>query len=130
MADAGQHQLWCKHCEVEGHLVTHCHVLYEDLTNFDAAVRTSQGPASDPKRAYPIARWGQGKKKKQVYGPGAFNAAGGVPVQGFNYPTVPPTDLNPLEAQDALNYLHQQWLYWLHCRAAWYENYSGENNTL
>ncbi|OQD71055.1 hypothetical protein PENPOL_c001G05839 [Penicillium polonicum] len=129
MADAGQHQLWCKHCEVEGHLVTHCHALYEDLTNFDAAVRMSQGPASDPKRAYPIAHWGQAKKERG-YGHGASNAAGGVSVQGFNYPSVPPTDLNPLEAQAALNYLHQQWLYWLQCRAAWYENYTGGDTTL
>ncbi|KAF4759759.1 hypothetical protein N7455_000873 [Penicillium solitum] len=130
MADAGPHPVWCKHCEVEGHLVTHCHALYEDLANFDAGVRMSQGPASDPKRAYPISHWGQGKKNKQIYGPAAFNAAQGVPVQGISYPAIPPTDLDPLEAQAALNYLHQQWVYWLHCRAAWYENYFGGNTTL
>ncbi|CAI7647567.1 uncharacterized protein N7487_006192 [Penicillium crustosum] len=126
MADSSQHPVWCKHCEVEGHLVTHCHALYEDLTNFDAAVRMSQGPASDPKRAYHIAHWGQGKKK-QAYGPAAFDTAQG---EGFNYLTIPPTDLDPLEAQAALNYLHQQWVYWLHCRAVWYENQTGGNTTL
>ncbi|KAJ5187086.1 hypothetical protein N7449_010080 [Penicillium cf. viridicatum] len=129
MDDANQHPLWCKHCEVEGHLVIHCHALYEDLTNFDAAVRMSQGPASDSKRAYPVAHWGQGKKK-QVYGPGAFNAARGVPVQGFNYPIIRPTPLDLLEAHAALNYLHQQWAYWLQCHDTWYENHTGGNTTL
>ncbi|KOS45183.1 hypothetical protein ACN38_g3937 [Penicillium nordicum] len=78
----------------------------------------SQGPGADRKTAYPIARWGQGKKKK-VYGPAVFGAAQGVPGQGIDYSTIPPIALDPLEAYAALNYMHQQWMYWLQCRAAW-----------
>ncbi|CAI7572277.1 unnamed protein product [Penicillium palitans] len=82
-----------------------------------------------PREPILLPHWGQ-EKKKQVYGPDAFNAAGDVPVQGINYPTIPAPALNPFEAQAALNYLHQQWLYWLQCRAAWYEYYTGGDTTL
>ncbi|KAJ5498556.1 hypothetical protein N7453_007607 [Penicillium expansum] len=48
-----------------------------------------------------------------VYGPGAFIAAPGVPVQVINQPTTPPTVLNESKTHDLTNHLYQQRAYWL-----------------
>ncbi|KAJ5258214.1 hypothetical protein N7497_001487 [Penicillium chrysogenum] len=111
MADDSQHPLWCKHCEVEGHLVIHCHALYEELTNFDAAFKMAQGQAPDPKNAYPVARWGQAKKKKDVS------------VPGINCPSNPFAHLSPWEADTLANYPEQQWAYWMQWEADALANY-------
>ncbi|QQK40138.1 hypothetical protein Pdw03_2992 [Penicillium digitatum] len=121
--------LWCKYCDVEGHSVVQYQALHEELTNFDAAIQMAQGPASDPKRDYPITHWGQGRQKN-VHQPGAFLATRGVPVQGINYLKTPPLFSTPSTLRFD-RYVYQQRAYWLWCNLAWtHQNLAEGNPTL
>ncbi|KAJ5486492.1 hypothetical protein N7530_000792 [Penicillium desertorum] len=124
MADDSQHPLWCKHCEVEGHSVIHCHALYEELTNFYAAFKMAQGQNSDPQNAHAVAHWGQGKKKKGKFIPRPYEHNLSVP--GISCPSNPFARLSPWEADALANYLDQQWAYFLQWHAAWFRHNNSE----
>ncbi|CAI7572265.1 unnamed protein product [Penicillium palitans] len=67
MAEPVQSLLFCKHCEIYGHDVVHCHRLFEDLTSFAtnngiATGHPTKGLTSVMQTRYRVARWGKKNK--------------------------------------------------------------------
>ncbi|KGO62630.1 hypothetical protein PEX1_079740 [Penicillium expansum] len=124
MADLIRPALFCKHCEIDGHDVVHCHRLFKDLTSFATAVGIPTGQrtqssiyqTSGMRTPYRVARWG---KRKKSINYASFTAASGVPGQGNHTSSTLRTYLNPVEAQMLANYLEQHRRQWLSRRNFW-----------
>ncbi|KAJ5964758.1 uncharacterized protein N7479_004634 [Penicillium vulpinum] len=117
---------FCKHCEVAGHNVVHCHLFFQDLTNFANTVGietgyTTQSSAlmyqtSSIQKPYRVAHWGKGKKASNN---ASFAANFGVAGQGNGTSLNLGANLNPIEAETLARYLEHYQIHWLWCRELW-----------
>ncbi|KAJ5964757.1 uncharacterized protein N7479_004633 [Penicillium vulpinum] len=116
MADNIQPIFFCKHCEVFGHEVVHCHRLFEDLTSFAKTVGVETGYPTQGSISSRVAHWG---KKKEASNSASSTATFGVPGQANGTSSTDATNLNSLEAQMLAICLEQHRMHWLWCHNLW-----------